>query len=80
MTGLVRTENWRPLLIETFTVDGKKKATISYRNNEVTFDIPARKLRKTVKLRGDYYDFNTLSCLFRAYPFGAKEKIGFNLW
>lgn len=75
----VRAEDWRPIAIQVLDRYEKQIAAIEYLNDSVSFNIPARKLNKTLKLKGDYYDINMLSYLFQAYPFGQKKKIQFNL-
>jgi AcrR family transcriptional regulator len=76
---LVRAKDWRPISIRIFDKDAKQVSAIEYQNDTVTFDIPARHLKKTQKLKGEYYDLRMISYLFQAFPFGQGEKIPFNL-
>lgn len=75
----VRADDWRPLMIVGCDVAGNQNFRIDYQEQTVRFEIPDRKLHKSVKLKGDYYDFHSTAYLFRAYPFGSGRKIGFNL-
>ncbi|MGE5576730.1 MAG: hypothetical protein ACM3TT_05975 [Syntrophothermus sp.] len=79
VVALVRSDDWQPLLIRYLDKDGRQAAQIEYKNNLATFDIPAQKLHKTVKLNGYYYDNSTLYHILRAFPFGEKKKVYFNL-
>lgn len=72
-------EDWRPIMIRVLNRDKRQIAALEYQNDTATINIPARKLHKTIKLKGDYYDFRMLNYLFQAYPFGRKERIQFNI-
>jgi hypothetical protein len=66
-------------MIRVLDRDERQIAAVEYQNDTATFDIPSRKLYKTIKLKGDYYDLSMLNYLFQAYPFGRKERIQFNV-
>lgn len=71
--------NWRPRLVQKLDVAGKKVMEITYGDGSVLFDLVEQGIQKKVSLSGEYYDFHTLSFLFRAYPFGSKKKVNFRL-
>src|SRR5690554_4923480 len=71
--------NWRPRLVQKFNAAGKKITEITYGDGWVLFDLEEREVQKKLSLSGEYYDFHTLSFLFRAYPFGSKERVTFRL-
>ncbi len=79
MIAKVRAEDWHPLAVESFGSNGKRLWQIVYEDNRVFFDIPERKLQKTMDLKGECYDVNTLFYLFRAFPFEKKKMVEFNL-
>ena len=74
-----RAEDWRPISVQVLDKEEKQIATVEYQNDTATFLIPERKLSKTIKLKGDYFDINMLSNLFQAYPFGQQDRIQFYL-
>lgn len=76
---LAGAEDWRPVMIRVLDRDKRQIAAVEYQNDTATFNIPSRKLQKTIKLKGDYYDLSMLNYLFQAYPFGRKERIQFNV-
>lgn len=76
---LAGAEDWRPIMIRVLDRDKRQIAAVEYQNDTATFNIPSRKLQKTIKLKGDYYDLSMLNYLFQAYPFGRKERIQFNV-
>jgi Transcriptional regulator len=75
----VRSQDWQPVSIRIFDKGGQQTYAIDYQDGMATFDIPARKLHKTLKLKDVYYDIHTISYLFQAYPFEHQAKIQFNL-
>lgn len=75
---LAGAEDWRPVMIRVLDRDKRQIAAVEYQNDTATFNIPSRKLQKTIKLKGNYYDLSMLNYLFQAYPFGRKERIQFN--
>lgn len=77
--ALVRAGDLQPLLIQEFDKAGQRTAQIEYKNNSASFDIPHRKLHKTIRLEGNYYDINTLLHVLRTFPFGEEETIDFDL-
>lgn len=77
--AITKKGNWRPQLVRKFNAAGKKITEITYGDGWALFDLTEREIRKKVSLSGEYYDFHTLSFLFRAYPFGSKKKVNFRL-
>lgn len=75
----VSTEDWRPVTIKVLDRDGLQITAVEYQNDTAIFNNPSRKLHKTIKLKGDYYDISMLNYLFQAYPFGRKDRVQFNM-
>lgn len=75
----VQAGDWLPISIRVLDQDERQIASVEYQNNTVTYNIPSRRLHRTIKVKGEYYDINMLSYLFQAFPFGHKKRIHFNL-
>ena len=73
--------NWRPQLVQKFNAAGEKTREVTYGDSWVLFDDLEQGTQKKVNLSGEYeyYDFHTLSFLFRAFPFGSKKRVTFRL-
>jgi AcrR family transcriptional regulator len=70
--------DWRPILIETKNSEGELLSRISYEDDSATFEFPGKE-PKNIRIRGDFFDNNTLFHFLRGYPFGSKEKVCFDL-
>lgn len=70
--------DWRPIRIESRDRDGKLIMRITYGDDMVTFE-PSGKEPKRFKVRGSFFDSNTLFHFLRGYPFGTGRKISFDL-
>ncbi len=77
--ALISAENWMPINIELSNSKENTVSKIEYRDNAVSFDIPDRKIHKTIKLHGEYYDSHTLSFILQAFPFESDEKMKITL-
>jgi AcrR family transcriptional regulator len=73
----MQAEDLLPLYTESWNSKQKLLSRTVYEKNSVTFNIPGRKLNKTIELHGEYFDSQSIYHLFQAFPFESNDKIEF---
>lgn len=79
MLAMVRADDWKPVRVETFSLQGEPIVRLEYAGEEVFIEKHGPKGKKALKIRDKSYDMNTLNFVFRAFPFDQKEQVDFDV-
>ena len=79
MIAIANSNDLTPVKIEFIDPKGNRLHTTEYKDNSVFFNTPESKLKKEIRLTGQYYDHNTLPYLLQTYPFESNKNIKFTM-
>lgn len=72
-------KNFAPLSYKKVNKNGAILEFAAYSKDKLNISIPARNIKKTVKLPSTYYDPYTLYYIFRKFPYAKKDNIYMNI-
>lgn len=78
-TVILQASDLKPLLAEETGADGSLVKRIECDDEGVFFDIPARRLKKRIRVEGEYCLVDALFHYLRAFPFGSGREIVLDL-